>query len=83
MDEKTNEITNEGAKLRIWRRIAVKSVVFAVWAIGMLALALHGDQELSQRTYFYMLFAILVVWAVSTVRDARRLLHMHSQKDGR
>ena len=83
MDEKANEITNEGAKLRIWRRIAVRGVVFAVWAIGMLALALHGDQELSQRTYFYMLFAILVVWAVSTVRDAHRLLRTHAQKDER
>ena len=83
MNMKTNEIANEGAKLRVWRRIAVKSVVFAVWAIGMLVLALHGDQELSQRTYFYMLFAILVVWAVSTVRDARRLLRTHAQKDER
>ncbi len=83
MDERANEIANEGSKLRIWRRIAVKGVIFAVWAIGMLALALHGDQELSQHTYFYMLFAILVVWAVSTLRDARRLLRAHAQKDGR
>ena len=33
-----NERTNEGMKHRVWRRIAVKSVIFAVWAIGMLAL---------------------------------------------
>ena len=78
MDERTNEMTNEGAKHRIRRRIVVKSVVFAVWAIGMLALALQGDQELSQRTYYYMLFAILVVWAVSTLRDVRRLRRTHA-----
>ena len=83
MHERTNEKTNEGAKHHIWRRIAVKNVVLAVWAIRMLALALQGDQELSQRTYFYMLFAILVVWVVSTVRDVRRLLRMRTQKDGR
>jgi uncharacterized membrane protein len=83
MDKETDEITNKGMRHRIWRRIAVKGVVFAVWTIGMLTLALHGDQELSQHTYFYMLFAILVVWAVSTVRDARRLLRTHAQKDGR
>ena len=78
-----NERTNEGMKHRVWRRIAVKSVVLAVWAIGMLTLALQGDQELSQRTYFYMLFAILVVWAVSTVRDVRRLRRTHAEKIGR
>ena len=83
MDKETDEITNKGMRHRIWRRIAVKSGIFAVWAIGMLALALQGDQELSQRTYFYMLFAVLVVWAVSTVRDVRRLLRTHAQKDGR
>ena len=70
-----DERANEGMKHRVWRRIAVKSVVLAVWAIGMRALALQGDQELPQRAYFCMLFAILVVWAVSTVRDARRLRH--------
>ena len=83
MDERTNETANEGAKHRIWRRVVVKSVVFAVWAIGMLALALQGNQELSQHTYYYMLFAILVVWAVSTLRDARRLRRAHAQKDRR
>ena len=83
MDERTNGITNEGAKLRIWRRIAVKGVVFVIWAIGMLTLALHGDQERSQHTDFYMLFAVLVVWVVSTVRNARRLLRTHAQKDRR
>lgn len=83
MGERTNEITNKGTKHRIWRRIAVKSVVFAVWAIGMLALALQGDQELSQRTYFCMLFAILIVWAVSTVRDGRRLRCLNAEKDKR
>lgn len=83
MDERANETTNEGMKHRVWRRIAVKSVVFVIWAIGMLALALQGDQELPQRAYFYMLFAILVVWAISTVRDARRLRHAHAEKIGR
>jgi len=83
MDKETNEITNKGMRHRIWRRVVVKSVVFAVWAIGMLALALQGDQELSQSTYCYMLFAILVVWAVSTLRDARRLRRAHAQKDSR
>ena len=83
MGERTNEITNEGAKHHVWQRIAIKSVVLAVWAIGMLALALQGNQELLQRTYLYMLFAILVVWVVSTVRDVRRLCRMHARKDGR
>ena len=83
MDERTNEVANKGMRSRIWRRIVVKGVVFAVWAIGMLALALQGDQELPQRTYFYMLFATLVVWGVSTMRDARRLLRMRAQEDGR
>ena len=83
MDKETNEITNKGMRHRIWRRVVVKSVVFAVWAIGMLALALQGDQELSQRTYFYMLFAIMVVWAVSTVRDTRRLRRVRTEKSDR
>ena len=83
LDMRTSKIANQGAKHRIWRRIAVKSVVFAVWAIGMMALALQGGQELPLRTYFYMLFAILAVWAVLTVRGVRRLICMHAQKDGR
>ena len=83
MIEKTNEITNKGMRHRIWRRIAVKGAVFAVWAAGMLALALQGGQELPQRTYLCMLFAILAVWAVSTVRDARRLRRTRAEKGGR
>ena len=83
MNEKTNGITNKGMRHRIWRRIAVKSGIFAVWAAGMLALALQGGQELPQRTYLCMLFAILAVWAVSTVRDARRLRRTRAEKGGR
>ncbi len=64
---------DKGMRQRIWRRIVVKGAIFAVWAIGMLALALQGDLELPQRTYLYMLFVILAVWVVSTIRDVRRL----------
>jgi len=60
-------------KSRIWRRIVVKSAVLGLWAVGMLYVALQGNGELAQSTYFYMVFAIVAVWVVSTVRDVRRL----------
>ena len=60
-------------KGRIWRRIVVKSAVLALWAVGVLLVALKDGQELAQGTYWYMLFAIVAAWVVSTVRDMRRL----------
>ena len=60
-------------KKRIWRRIIVKSIVCALWAAGMLYVALRDGQELTQGAYWYMLFAIVAVWVVSTIRDVRRL----------
>ncbi len=63
----------QNMKSRIWRRIVVKSVVLGLWAAGMLYVALQGNGELAQSTYFYMVFAIVAVWVISTVRDVRRL----------
>lgn len=63
----------QNMKSRIWRRIIVKSAVLGLWAVGMLYVALQGNEELAQSTYFYMVFAIVAVWAISTVRDVRRL----------
>lgn len=60
-------------KSRIWRRIVVKTVVLAVWAAGLLLVALRGSQELAQGAYWYMLLVVAAVWVASTVRDARRL----------
>ncbi len=60
-------------KGRIWRRIVVKTIVLALWAVGMLYVGLRGGQELAQNTYLYMAIAIVAVWVVSTVRDVRRL----------
>lgn len=60
-------------KNNIWRRIIVKSIVLALWALGMLFVALRGDGELAESTYLYMVFAIVAVWIVSTIRDVRRL----------
>ena len=60
-------------KGRIWRRIVVKSIILGLWAVGMLYVALRDGQEFAQGTYWFMLFAIVAVWAVSTVRDVRRL----------
>ena len=74
-----NEQSNKNAKLRIWRRIVVKSIVFAVWAVGALMIVLQGGQELPQNTYPYLLFVIVAVWAVSAVRDARRLRQVSSR----
>ena len=74
-----NEQSNKNAKLRIWRRIVVKSIVFAVWAAGTLILVLQRGLELPQNTYLSLLFVIMGVWAVSTVRDVRRLRHVGVQ----
>lgn len=63
----------QNMKSRIWRRIIVKSAVLGLWAVGMLYVALQGNEELAQSTYFYMVFAIVAVWVISTVRDVRRL----------
>lgn len=60
-------------KNNIWRRIIVKSIVLALWALGMLFVALRGDGELAESTYLYMVFAIVAVWIVSTIRDVSRL----------
>ncbi len=68
-----NDKAVQAMKSRIWRRIVIKSIVFAWWAAGMLFVALREGQDLSQSTYVYMVFAIVAMWAVSTVRDARRL----------
>ena len=67
----SNSIQN--MKRRMWRRILVKSIVLAIWAVGMLAIILGGGQELAGSTYLYMLFAIIAVWIVSTIRDVHRL----------
>lgn len=58
---------------RIWRRIVVKTALLAVWTAGLLYVALRGGQELAQGAYWYMLLFVVAVWAVSTVRDVRRL----------
>ena len=60
-------------KSRIWRRIAVKTAVCALWAAGMLYVALREGQELAQSTYWWMLFAIVAVWIATTIRDVRLL----------
>ena len=68
-----NEKAVQMMKNRIWRRIVVKTIVLGIWAVGMLAIVLRGGQELATSTYIYMLFAIVAVWIVSTIRDVRRL----------
>ena len=68
-----NEKAIQMMKNRIWRRIVVKTIVLGIWAVGMLAIVLRGDQELATSTYIYMLVAIVAAWIVSTIRDARRL----------
>ena len=68
-----NDNAIQKMKSRIWRRIVVKSIIMALWAAGMLSVALQGNQELSQNTLLYTAFAIVVVWAISTLRDVRRL----------
>ena len=65
--------TVETMRSRIQRRIAIKSIVLILWAAGMLYIALLGEGELAQNQYLYMAFACLAVWAISTVRDVRRL----------
>lgn len=60
-------------KSRIWRRIAVKTAVCALWAAGMLYVALYEGREVAQVTYWSMLFAIVAMWIVSMVRDVRLL----------
>ena len=68
-----NDNAVQKVKRNLWRRIIVKSIVLALWALGMLYVALRGDGELAESTYLYMVFAIVAVWIVSTVRDVRRL----------
>ena len=68
-----NDKAVQKVKRNLWRRIIVKSIVLALWALGMLYVALRGDGELAESTYLYMVFAIVAVWIVSTVRDVRRL----------
>ena len=68
-----NDNAVQKVKRNLWRRIIVKSIVLALWALGMLYVALRGDGELAESTYLYMFFAIIAVWIVSTVRDVRRL----------
>ncbi len=68
-----NDKALQKMKSRIWRRIIVKSIIFALWTAGMLFVALRDGQDLMQSTYLYMVIAIVAVWVVSTVRDARRL----------
>lgn len=68
-----NEKAVQSMKSRIVRRIVVKSIVFALWIAGLLAIFFQGSQELEESTYLYMVFAIVAVWIVSTVRDLRRL----------
>lgn len=65
--------TAETIKSRIRCRIAVKSIVLIFWAVGMLYIALQGDGNLAQNQYLYMAFTCVAVWAISTVRDVRRL----------
>lgn len=68
-----SEKAGRRARALIWRRITVKSVVFAIWAMGMLGIVLYGNHELAQNTYAFMLLVIVIAWAISTVRDVRRL----------
>jgi hypothetical protein len=49
----------------------------------MLALALHDGQELSQNACFFVLFIIVATWAVSTMRDVRRLRRVNLNGQGR
>ena len=63
----------ESIKRRIVRRIIVKSIVLGIWAACMIAVMLQGEVNLPDNTLLYMTVAIIAAWAVSTIRDARRL----------
>ena len=60
-------------KNRYRRRILVRTVVLAVWAASLLAITFRGGLELPGGSYLYMVVAIAVIWAVTTLRDVRRL----------
>lgn len=63
----------ESAKMELWRRIAVKIIVLPFWAACMALMLLQGDSGLASEVSVGMIAAILGVWAVSTIRDVRRL----------
>ena len=67
-------------KHRLHRRIAIKSLVFALWAAGMAYIAFQGSGELPDRTYLYMVFSVVAVWAVTTIRDIRRLRNKEAMR---
>lgn len=63
----------EEMRSRIRRRIAVKSVVLGFWAVCMIAAMVQGGIDLAGGTFLSMTVAIVIIWAVTTFRDVRRL----------
>lgn len=66
----------EQLKKNLYRRIAVRTVVFAVWLAGLAAIVYQGlaaGTGLENNTYIYMMVALCAVWLVQLIRDIRRL----------
>lgn len=60
-------------KNRIWRRIVVKSAVFAFWIASLFAMGMGEGVELLNSVYLRPAIIVLAVWIASTMRDVRRL----------
>lgn len=63
----------QNMKQRIVRRIVLKSVIFACWIVGLIVVMMQGGGQEEGEFYLTMLIALLAVWAVTTLRDVRRL----------
>lgn len=68
-----NDYGVDGMKRRIYRRIALRTAIFAVWIAGLLFVGLGDEGELAHGTYFYMAFAVLGVWIVYLIKDCHFL----------
>lgn len=60
-------------KRRIYRRIAVKTVLFGFWIISMIVVIIQGELASVNNMLVYITIALAAVWLVSTIRDIRRL----------
>ena len=73
----------EQFKQKIYRRIALRSVIFTLWIAGLIYFTLQGHAEetgLENSTYFYMAFVVFAVWAVQLYRDIKKLRNKDYQK---
>lgn len=63
----------DNVKKRMNRRIAVKTVVFAVWIVGLVVVLLSGNVQGDASFYVTMIVALAAIWGITTLRDVRRL----------